>query len=112
VVGTSTDGMFDVGGVARLLAADGEYDDSFDGDGRVSIDMVADASDTFLDVAALPNGALVISGLVALDFSEQYTSVLVLTEAGVPDSEFGNSGKAFLDTPDNSYPGGLAVTKA
>jgi uncharacterized delta-60 repeat protein len=111
VVGSSTDGAFTVGGVARLLPADGSFDNSFDGNGRASFDIAANASDSFLDVVALPNGSLVVSGLVAVDASEQYSSVIVLTPAGSLDSAFGDSGKFFYDTAATSFPGGLAVTK-
>ncbi|MDQ3332599.1 MAG: FG-GAP-like repeat-containing protein [Planctomycetota bacterium] len=110
VVGYSVEGMFDVGGVARLLSANGDYDNTFNSDGRISVDVAEDASDTFLDVVALSNGALVVSGLTA--GASQYSHLVALTPGGLLDPVFSDDGKQFFMTTGNSYPAGLAVTKS
>lgn len=110
VVGDSSVDHQRQGGVARLLSGDGEYDNTFDGNGRVSIDLVADADEFLEDVAALPNGGLVLLGWN--DGATRTWSLTVLTEAGLPDTGFDGDGTVFFAPTVNSFPWGVAVTKA
>ena len=88
VAGTGCGGDFLV---ARYDAA-GAPDTTFDGDGRVCVDVGAGSADRGVDVLVLPDGRLVVAGTSAGNFA-----LVRLTAAGAVDQTFGAGGRATFD---------------
>jgi uncharacterized delta-60 repeat protein len=74
--------------VARLLAGNGATDLAFDGDGRVEVDT--GGVDLGNDVAALPDGRIVVAGSTSLGANPFNVSVVGLSEDGARAPGFGN----------------------
>lgn len=81
-------------GAAPALAAPGDLDRSFDGDGRLLIDFNASGNDAAFDVVAQPDGKIVVAGSGGSggDFT-----VARLDASGAFDAGFDGDGKAVVD---------------
>ncbi len=104
--GNSNDGTYSLVGVARLLPADGAYDNFFDGNGRVSIDMAASQSDYFGGLSVLSNGAVFTAGRSGTGWH-----LSVLTPSGILDTGFDGDGKRFYSPVGDAFAVSTAVTK-
>lgn len=80
--------------VVRLLA-DGTLDISFANQGRATINLRSDVSETVGDLVVLPNGAFLLHGVID-GGNEQL--LLRLSSGGVLDQSFGQSGLLTLST--------------
>jgi uncharacterized delta-60 repeat protein len=88
VAGTSCGGDF----LVARYNADGSPDTSFDGDGRICVDVGAGSADQGDDVVLLADGRLLVAGTSAGNFA-----LVRLTASGALDTSFGTGGRATYD---------------
>lgn len=98
VAGTVYDGGWGAGdvGIARLTA-NGALDRSFDGDGRLRVDV--SEQDQAFDVAIQLDDAIVVGGCSFSAAGIGGAALLRVHGDGSMDNSFGNAGKAVLDYP-------------
>lgn len=78
---------------APLLAADGDLDPSFDGDGMASVQVSAGFSDRTEDMVILLDGSVILAGSMQWTATDHDFAVVKLTHGGALDSSFGSGGK-------------------
>jgi uncharacterized delta-60 repeat protein len=88
VAGTGCGGDF----LVARYDAGGGLDPTFDGDGRVCVDVGTGSADRGVDVLVLADGRLLVAGTSAGDFA-----LVRLTAAGAVDPTFGAGGRATFD---------------
>ena len=98
IIVAGTAGEFpDLNFAAARLNADGSLDTSFDGDGRVTIDVSGFGSDDRASgVGLLADGRIIIGGSTGSFSSKDFAAVL-LTPDGSLDTRFAGDGKLALD---------------
>lgn len=75
---------------AARINADGSFDNSFDGDGRLVLDVLN--NDEYTDIALRSDGNLLLSGT-----SSAKPAVVALTPTGALDTSFNSDGKAVVN---------------
>ena len=106
VVGSSTSGGASVFGLVRVTAG-GIFDNSFDGDGRRTVDFPGGAdfaADVFIDSA----GKTVVAGTAQVTSSDAQIGVARLDPVlGTDDAGFGANGRATIGTSDRDIGTGM-----
>jgi uncharacterized delta-60 repeat protein len=104
-VSIQTDGKIVIGGetlplggsadfaVARISSL-GVLDSTFSGDGKATYDFTG-ANDAAYGLAVQPDGKILLTGIAGMGSSDW--GIVRLTDLGVPDSSFGNSGRVTTD---------------
>ncbi|MDQ4121750.1 MAG: delta-60 repeat domain-containing protein [Acidobacteriota bacterium] len=88
--------IFCFGTGAEILAANGDLDLTFDGDGIVITDNNAASFENIVDLAVQPDGKIIAVGV---SFSSMGSTVVVRYNLdGSLDSTFGNAGKTFIQS--------------
>src|SRR5437588_2503881 len=91
-----------------VLAAGGELDPTFAGNGRVITDFAAGSDDTARDVAVQPDGQVVVAGEM-LSRTEHRIAVVRYTPDGSLDRTFGINGRVKSRISPTSSEGGNAL---
>jgi uncharacterized delta-60 repeat protein len=110
VAGTSyTDGNF----AFALIRynADGSHDTSFDGDAKVTADVLP-GDDEARAMAIQPDGKVVVAGYAGLPFNQPLSmdgAVLRYNVDGTLDTTFDSDGKVFFDLGVFDYPNAIAI---
>ncbi len=96
VGGSTSPGASSDWAVAKLTSA-GVLDNSFDGDGKQTVDMSAPGNESVTGVAIDGSSNIVLGGSVGTAFGDADFAVARLTSAGILDSGFSTDGKDTLD---------------
>jgi len=90
------------------LTRTGKLDTSFDGDGLVTVSVVAGSSEFASDVALDPQGRIVVAGATSLAGGDDDFALARLTATGAPDGTF-NGGAAFFVHTHPGFDGAQSV---